>query len=519
MQGERVDAYYRLSMMDGDVVEENGKMESCSISSQRACIRACAMARIGENCQIVEHIDDGYTGTNFDRPGFRHLMQEVQKGNVRTIIAKDFSRLGRNWLEVGYYLEKVFPSHGIRVILVNEGYDSEQLGETTLEMGNVIKNLVNEWYSRDISRKIKSVVDIKKLSGEFVYGWAPFGYRKVQGENRIQVDEPAAGTVRMIFELANQGKTISQIAQELNERKVVTPSVYLADIRKNYKIREFWTYESVRNIITNRIYTGDTEAFKSSVVQVGSKRVKSIPWEERPVIEHTHTPIITREMYFGARQMIRSNTKSPKQTGTDLLSGYLVCGCCGNRLSSGRLSNRSYRCASARYNPEAQCSKVKISKEKMADILLHSIQVQIQIADRRQKEMEHAGKIIDAGRKRAERELRQVESRMENSQEQSMALYEQFVDGKLSKEEFQEKKKKLGGDYALWEKRKAELQNQLLLDDPGTEEQKVLKEQVKKYWNLEKLDRSILREFVKEVTVMPDQSVQIQWNYRISEVG
>ncbi len=518
MQCNRIDAYYRLSMMDGDVAEQNGKTESYSISSQRSCMKAYIRKEFGETCEIVEHIDDGFTGTNFDRPGFQGMLQAVYRGEVHTIVAKDFSRLGRNWLEVGHYLEKVFPAYRVRVILINEGYDSAELGETTLEMGSVIKNLINEWYSRDISQKIKSVVDIKKMSGEFVYGWAPFGYRKGAEKNTIVVDEPAAKTVRMIFSMANQGKTIPQIARELNEKKVITPSVYLADIRKNYQVREFWTYESVRNIITNRIYTGDTEAFKSHVVQVGSDRVKSIPWDERPVVENTHVPIITRSEYFGARKIIKSVVKSPKEKETDILSGYLICGCCGNRLVKGKESNKNYYCTSARYNPKSDCSRIKISKTAVGDVLLHSIRTQVQLADVKLKELERAGRARNSEKKKKEAELKRLEIRLENSQEASMSLYEDYVEGRLSRTGFQEKKKELAEQHVLWEKQKDALQRELVQIDDDEREQGAQKTFVKKYMGINELDRDMMREFVKEVRIMPDRSIFIQWNFRAPEI-
>ena len=148
MQGEKIDvAYYRLSLADGDVVadDEVGKHESCSISSQRKCITEYAKQHIGVDCNLIEFIDDGYTGTNFNRPGFQKLLFEVMKGRVRTLIIKDLSRLGRDYLDVGYYLERIFPLYKVRVILVNDSYDSAKLGETTAGFDIATKNLINAW--------------------------------------------------------------------------------------------------------------------------------------------------------------------------------------------------------------------------------------------------------------------------------------------------------------------------------------------------------------------------------------
>lgn len=519
MQDSRIiAAYYRLSLKDGDVVSDDpSKPESCSIVSQRACVREYVRSFFKSDPELTEFIDDGYTGTNFDRPGFKHLLEKIMDGSVDTLLVKDLSRLGRNYLEVGYYLEKVLPEYGIRVILVNDGYDSQISGAVTLGMDSVIKNLINEWYSKDISQKIKSVVDLKKKSGEFVYGTAPFGYRKGSTKNTIEIDPPAAATVKLIFSLAGQGRTISQIARELNEGNVVTPSVYLSSIRKNYKVRTFWTYESVRNIITNRIYTGDTEIFKSHVVQVGSDRVKSIPWDKRLVVENTHTPIITREEYFNARNVVRKTVKTKKNLEPDMLSGFLVCGCCQNHMVLGKASSKNYYCTSARYHHGKGCEQVKISKDLVADVVLRSIQMQLKLADIQVKERRRSQKAGNSLAEELKREQKRLALRLENSQETTMALYEAYVGGQLTKEDFLLQKQALGKEQAQWESRKNQIKQELALQSVSLEEQKAQQNYLRKYQDISKLDRNLMKEFVRQIVIMPDHSVNIQWNFMLSQ--
>lgn len=521
MQDKRVDAlYYRLSLADGDLASDDGKRESNSISSQRTCAQEYIKEYMTDVRETVEFIDDGYSGTNFERPGFKRLLFEILQGNIRTIIIKDLSRLGRNYLEVGYYLEKVFPAYRVRVILINDNFDSDILGEVTVGQEIVLKNLINEWYSKDISVKIKSVVDVKKLSGEFVYGTAPFGYKKGKVKNTIEVDLEAAKIVRMIFALANEGKTITQIAQELNKRKIITPSAYLAKIRKNYKVREFWTYESVRNILTNRIYTGDTEAFKSHVVQVGSDRVKSIPWDQRTIIENTHTLIVTREEYFNGRKVVKSKASPSKSQERDILSGYMVCGCCGNRLLKGKATNKNYICVSARYQPGSECSKVKASKETIKDIILRSIKIQLQFVDMQLKKWNRQAQGGSTVRKKAERDLKRINMWLEESQEGSMRLYESFVEGKIDKELFLQKKGLLAENLDRWEQKKKDLEERLKMNSVNQEERQVQEQYVQKYLEVKELDENMMKEFVKRIVVMPDGSVNIEWNYKqIGENG
>ena len=202
---ERQNIYYlRLSREDGDV-ESGNETESNSISSQRVCIRRY-IEENGMNCEdFTEISDDGYSGTNMHRPGIQKILKMAESGNVKTIIVRDLSRFARNYLEAGHYLEFIFPMYGVRFISVNDGYDSLLTGETTGGFGLAIHNLINQMYSMDISRKIKSAVDMKKLNGEYVYGTAPYGYKKGEKKNTIVPDKAAAPVVKNIFEWAGLG--------------------------------------------------------------------------------------------------------------------------------------------------------------------------------------------------------------------------------------------------------------------------------------------------------------------------
>lgn len=512
--------YYRLSLADGDLVGDDieGKKESCSISSQRKCVAEFAKRNIDTTCETVEFIDDGYTGTNFNRPGFQKLLFEVMKGRVRTLIVKDLSRLGRDYLEVGYYLERVFPLYRVRVILVNDDYDSAKRGEVTAGIDIATKNLINEWYSKDISQKIKSVVDIKKYAGEYVFGAVPYGYRKGENKNSIIIDPEAADVVQRIFRMACDGVTISQIAQALNGEQVRTPSQYLAmaGIRKNYKIREFWTYESVRNILENRIYTGDTEAFKSHVKRVGSNQVKLIPIEERPVIENTHDAIISRQEFFDARNVVKSNKKRKPVSSMEPLTGYLICGCCGNKLHNGKKQNQFYYCASARYNPGTDCADVKISKAKLKDIVYRGIQVQIQVSDLRAKQRDKLMSVERTQKRKTESRLKQIENQLERSKERGMDLYEDYVTGKIERAEFLIKKQSLSEEQEKMIQTIQVLKDEIAATMVSREESNQ-EEEAKRFRSEENLSPEMMRAFVKRIVVKSSQSINIEWNFKMDD--
>lgn len=307
MQDNRIDAFYlRLSLEDGDVAEGNLN-ESCSITSQRLCVEQFLGTHPELGSDFQEFADDGYSGTNMERPEVQRLLRMVEQGLVKTIVVRDLSRFARNYLEAGHYLEFVFPAYGVRFISINDRYDSDDYGENPAGLDLAIRNLINEMYSKDISRKIKSAVDIKKRNGEFVYGTAPYGYKKGEKKNTIIVDDETAIIVKRMFKMASEGMTITEIALALNKEGIPTPSQYMAQYRSSkYKVYSDWTWNSVKNIIENRIYTGDTEPFKSHVIKIGSARTKQIPRELREIIPETHEAIVSRELYYLAQTTIKS---------------------------------------------------------------------------------------------------------------------------------------------------------------------------------------------------------------------
>lgn len=249
--------YLRLSCEDGDV-ERGSVEESCSIASQRICIQQFLRSRPDIGTDFEEIVDDGFSGTNMRRPGMRRLLALAERGEVGTIIVRDLSRFARNYLEAGHYLEFVFPALDIRFISINDHFDSAEVDGGAGGMELAIRNLINQMYSRDISRKIKSVVDMKKYRGEYAFGAVPYGYLKGEEHNTIVVDGEAAPVVKQIFAWAAEGVSITQIARLLNEKNIKTPSAHLADIRGKYHVRQFWTYDSVRNLLQNRILKAHT---------------------------------------------------------------------------------------------------------------------------------------------------------------------------------------------------------------------------------------------------------------------
>lgn len=512
MPAEKLSFYYlRLSQEDGD------SAESCSIGSQRKCILNYLNDNGFDTAAFEEIADDGWSGTSMRRPGMSRLLALIAAGKVATVVVRDLSRFARNYLEAGHYLEYVFPLHGVRFISVNDGFDSLKAEEMTGGLEIAVRNLLNQMYSRDISRKIKSAVDLKKLSGEYAYGAVPYGYRKGERKNTIVIDEPAANTVRRIFELAASGETISLIARRMNDEGVPSPSAYLASVRGRYRVREFWTYESVRNILQNRIYTGDTVPFKSHVVSVGSKLVKAVPEELQEVIPDTHEAIISRELYYSARQVVKFNRKTSHKSSGNPFTSLLVCGCCGSRLTKGRPSNRSWLCASARYLPQSGCASIRVDETKLSEIVLRAIESQCAMLDARIKQNRRERGKHEGERRMLERECSELRRQAERLEDESLRRYEQYASGTLSRVDFMAAKVEASAQsediklrLALVEERLAE---EIKKEKSAAQSIDKARE-ITGIGKITELTPELTHALIKRIVASTDGSVRIEWSFR-----
>lgn len=517
MQDRKKFFYLRLSQEDSEVARGREK-ESMSIQFQRYCIKSYIEDHpdIGYCAEFEEIVDDGYSGTTFQRPGIRKLIQLVEAGMVDTIIVKDLSRFARNYLEAGHYIEYVFPAFQVRFISINDHYDSIAMGESTAGFSFAIHNLINQLYSRDISRKIKSVIDMKKLNGEYCYGAVPYGYKKGAKHNTIEIDPPAAQTVRQIFEWAYSGVTVTQIAARLNEMGVQTPSEYLKAVRGNCRTSQYWSFESVRNILINRIYTGDTIPFKSHVTGVGSSRVKLLSEEDQIVIPDTHKAIVSREVFSKAQTVIKGHTKKNPPTSGSLLSAYVICGCCGKKLQKGRAGNRIFKCVTSRYAPNAPCGGVSIQEKALSDILLHAIKRECAIADEKLPAVRAAAKSSEAERIALQKEITEERRNLEKSKAAALRLYEEFVSGRLNKESYQSARIKEKEREAM-----SSLQINLLSQKLTALDRKSRAAAAKEnmaamteYREIEELSPALLQHLLKSVEVYPGGAITISWKFR-----
>jgi DNA invertase Pin-like site-specific DNA recombinase len=286
MANKAIALYMRISKDDGNNQESN------SIANQRVLLRQyIANDPQLSDYPVLEFCDDGFSGTNFERPEIKKLLEKIRQGMIYCIIVKDFSRFGRNYIEVGGFLEQYFPFLGIRFISIGDQYDSQKHNAAT-GMEYALKTLIYDIYSKDISVKVKSALNEKKRRGEYAAGRAPYGYAKsAQSKTTLEIDEPAAAIIRYIFRLAAQGKSRADIARILNSEGMPT---------RSRKPGSFWKRSDISDILSNETYTGALVVNKSTKPVVGGKQVP-VPKKQQVLIPNTHPAIITQEIFKAAQ--------------------------------------------------------------------------------------------------------------------------------------------------------------------------------------------------------------------------
>ena len=319
----RVGGYLRLSREDGD------KEESDSIGSQRSIIEE-KIKQLGDEFELYDfYIDDGYTGLNTDRPSFQRMLEDIERKKVNCIITKDLSRLSRNNFEANYLLEIYFLENNIRYISILDNVDTYKKNSNN----DIIqfKTLINDWYSKDISRKVKSGVWARKEQGLFVGAKAPYGYMKDENnKNKLIVNKEESKIVKRIFQMYDSGSTMGQIAKKLQDEKVYCPSYN--GFEKNKNGIYGWNYSTISKILKNEFYLGNTVYGKVINLSYKSKKVKFVPREEWKVVANTHKAIISKELFDSVQKKIKLSQKAKTHKHTWILNGIALCKECGEPM-------------------------------------------------------------------------------------------------------------------------------------------------------------------------------------------
>ena len=500
-QEEFTALYCRLSQDDGREGESN------SIVNQKEYLMKYAKEHGFPNPKF--YVDDGYTGTNFDRPSFKEMSADIEKGLVKTVIVKDLSRFGRNYIEVGSYSEIIYPEAGVRFIAIMDNVDTGSLESNEFA---AFTNLFNEWYPKSTSKKVKEVKKAKGLAGEHL-GAPPYGYlRNPDDKTRWLVDEEAAAVVRRIFLLCMQGYGPTAIADILWADKVLTPSAYKASkgigVAMVSENPYNWHQSKVVEILEDVAYIGTTESFKST--RLGFKSKKRIPTskDRRAYIENAHTPIIDSEVWEKV-QMIRQGKRRRNRTGNiSMFSGLLYCADCGAKLNLCIVRDKPYfRCAKYKGNSRnKECTQHYIREDALQKLVLK--QLQHFLSYLQQFERVFIRQQIDATLAERRYELSAKQKQIEKDEKRIKELdrlfrkiYEDNVNGKLNDERFY----KLSDGYeAEQEQLKQEIEALTAeVSEADTEATNVAKliAVTKKYTRIDELTPEILNAFVDKIIV------------------
>ncbi|MCD7883038.1 MAG: recombinase family protein [Lachnospiraceae bacterium] len=517
----RTGLYYRLSKEDGD------KVESDSISNQRMMIRDYIRGR-EEFCVVDEYIDDGYSGASFDRPAFQRLYEDLKSGAVNCIIVKDLSRFGRNYIDVGRYLEHIFPEMGVRLIAINDNYDGESERRNSDAITVPIKNLMNDVYCREMSVKIKTLLEAKRKRGDCVSNYAPYGYRKnPRNRAKLMIDEAAAENVRNIFTWKLEGMSDQGIADRLNRLGIPSPLEYRIKsgqgISENFKQREqaIWSSKAVFRILHNEIYTGTLVQGKRKKLDYRSKEIARMPEDSWVRVENTHEAVIDREQFELVQRLVEKDTRiAPGKDKVSLFSGYVVCGDCGAKMvlrTSGSKTRKYQYFICNTYKKDRSCTTHNISYEKLYDVVLKAVQHQVELAVHISQLMETMDSASLNRKQMMQLEARMAELTEEVSRFEKIRknLYEDYAEGILSREDYMEYmelySRKINERHDAM-KEVAREKSTLLHEDMESEWVTAFK----KHKNIAELTRPVLVELVKEIRVFDNGSIQITFQYQDS---
>ena len=514
--------YCRLSRDD----ELQG--DSNSIKNQKLILQKYADDNGFRNTRFF--VDDGYSGTTFDRPDFQRMIAEMDAGRIGTVIVKDMSRLGRDYLKVGFYTEVAFPEADVRFIAINNGVDSANQQESDL---TPFINIFNEFYAKDTSKKIRAVFKAKGQSGKPLCTNPPYGYKKAPDDKtRWIVDDEAAAVVKEIFHLCMSGYGPTQIAKELRKRRIETPAEYGKRVGVNVpaaKQRENddpcrWTTSTVVHILERREYTGCTVNFKTYKKSYKSKKqVKNDP-SEWAIFEGMHEAIIEPEVYDTVQKIRDGRRRQTPMGEMPALSGMVYCADCGHKLYQVRgrcLPQSEYMvCATYRKKGKSVCPSHQIRNSVIEQLLLEDLQRVTAYARNHEDEFlrlvtRNSEKALDRELRDCRKEYEQAKARIAKLDTLIQRIYEDNVEGKISDDRFA----KLSGNY---ETEQAQLQSrveelQRFLDDA---KEKSLNADhflalVRKYTDIRELDAEIIREFVERINVFQAEKVDGHRQQRI----
>lgn len=514
--------YIRLSKEDGD------KGESNSVVNQREILKEFVKQQ--DNIEIYDfYVDDGWSGTSFNRPSFQRMMQDIYEGKVNCVIVKDLSRLGRNYTDAGYYIDNVFVKYNVRFIALNNGLDSISNGMNAatkcITVG--VQNVINESVAATTSVNIRATLNVARKQGKFIGSFPTYGYLKDPDDrHKLIIDEETAPVVRQIFKWFIEGKSIIGITRMLNEQGILNPSAYKKEKGWNYRHTGnsddgLWCDSTVRRILKNQMYIGNMVQGKNSKVSYKMKQCRANPEENWIVVENTHQPIIDKDTFYTVQALFNRNTRTaPKKTEIDLFSGFVKCADC-HRAMCKKTNKHSYgtyeyyRCVTTSKMDRGACTPHSIRIDKLEQAVLVTIQTMIDTAVKLDDVL---NKMNEKQRNRGEelfrKTLNSLELKREKTKNMMLDLYPDWKSGVISKEEYLTLKDNMSKEISKLDEKIAKYEDKITRSENGKAEENDFISHFKQYGKINKLTRPILTELVDSILVHTNGNITINFKFK-----
>ena len=534
MKHKSVLAFY-IRLSQEDLFKASGEVdESASISHQRDLLQYTYHSRPDlSGYEVIEFVDDGYSGTNFNRPSFQKMMEEVKRGNIQCIMVKDFSRFARNFLDTGEYLEQIFPFLGVRFISVNDHYDSDTKEGTAGDWDVVFKNFLYDLYSKDLSKKTTTAKKSKARKGEYL-GRAPIGYvRSKEKKNQLEIEPEGAKIVRFIFDMALSGHTIPEIVKMLNQAEIPTPGtltekVYRGKqmmVRKNTAVI-CWQYNMVWGILKNRVYTGACVNFKRSKTAPCGVHTKKNEEEEQIIVPDCHEAIVTEEEFEQAfeqcrimkgRRSKRDHRYRPRRT---VLSGFCVCGYC-NRVMHYEYRTKSpdiFYCQTTRHADvavdENTCDCREYEAQKINAVVLKAVKQVGELAEKKYCIAKRDNSQQREKTTKLECKINQLRQRILQKKMEKQDCYERYIMEEMEQNQYLAVKQACDEEIETAEKEIAALSTEMAMQAEVDDEQIRELENISLFAKEPELTREMVETMIKEVRIYRDSRYEIIWNFK-----
>ena len=504
-----VGLYIRLSREDEDKTHE-----SESISNQKSLLLQYTKEN---NLKVYDmYIDDGYSGTNFNRPNFNRLIKDIELGKINMVITKDMSRLGRDYIGTGNLIEKYFPEHNVRYIAITDNID------TFLDSSNndiaPFKAIMNDMYAKDISKKIKSSLKAKQKEGKWVGSKTPFGYIKdPNNKNHLIIEEEQAHIVKRIYNMCLDGLSFYKISKELTNEGIKTPAQYYEyKWRSNYNCKYgMWHSKTIYDILTNRIYTGDTVQNKRTKVNYKIKKIIKNKPSQYIVVENTHEAIIDKEMFYEVQKRIPKNVGRSEKKETHLLDGLLYCGDCGHRISIGPRRKKDNRCYTIcnyyrTYIKQKLCTAHSNNYDDLEEVILRLLKINcLKYIDGKKIKKNTLNKFKNKENINNQKEIKIIKQSINQLTKNLDTIYLDKINKVINQKQFIRIKDKLEKEIQIKQKKLDTLIKIDIINKNNNSKDKTINEYINDFITMNNISRELIVNLIQKIEIYKDKRINI----------